>query len=150
MPAGRRPKPSALKIVNGKNADEPQPEVVLPKPPRHLSAVAKKEWKRITPLLFDMKVLAEIDTVALAAYCNAFARWREAEDKVAEEGMIVKAPSGYPIQSPYLAIANKALEQMHKLLIEFGMTPASRTKVKSDTPSQSGAKSVESRWAKYR
>lgn len=42
---------------------------------------------------------------------------------------MVKAPSGFPVQSPFLAIANKALEQMTKLMIEFGMTPSSRTRV---------------------
>jgi len=40
---------------------------------------------------------------------------------------VIKSPSGFPIQSPYLAIANKAMDQMTKLLTEFGMSPSSRT-----------------------
>ncbi len=39
------------------------------------------------------------------------------------------APSGYPVQSPYLLIANKAMEQMEKMLSHFGMSPSTRTKV---------------------
>jgi phage terminase small subunit len=33
------------------------------------------------------------------------------------------------MQSPYLAVANKAMEQMRALLAEFGMSPSSRTRV---------------------
>ena len=47
-------------------------------------------------------------------------------------GAVIKAPSGFPVQSPFLAIANKAHEQMVKLLTEFGMTPAARTRVVRD------------------
>ncbi|MFP3569823.1 P27 family phage terminase small subunit [Paraburkholderia sp. SIMBA_030] len=46
--------------------------------------------------------------------------------------------SRHPIQSPYLAIANKAHEQMAHMLAEFGMTPSSRahcTVMKPDDPS---------------
>jgi hypothetical protein len=39
------------------------------------------------------------------------------------------APTGYPIQSPYVSVASKALEQMPKLLTEFGMTPSSRGRI---------------------
>lgn len=53
-------------------------------------------------------------------------------------GTVVKSPSGYPIQSPYLAIANKAHEQMTKLLAEFGMTPSSRSRCMVAKPDDSG------------
>lgn len=33
------------------------------------------------------------------------------------------------MQSPFLAIANKAFEQMRAMLVEFGMTPSSRSRV---------------------
>ena len=43
--------------------------------------------------------------------------------------MLIKAPSGYPIVSPYMSIANKAMIEMRKWLIEFGMTPSSRSRI---------------------
>ena len=43
---------------------------------------------------------------------------------------MVKSPNGFPIQSPYLAVANKAMEQMRAMLTEFGMSPSSRTRVR--------------------
>ncbi len=44
-------------------------------------------------------------------------------------GVMVKSPNGFPMQSPFLAVANKAMEQMRALLAEFGMSPSSRTRV---------------------
>lgn len=63
------------------------------------------------------------------AYCQAWARWVDAEGQVAKLGTIVKTANGNLIQNPYLAVANRALEQMTRLATEFGMTPSSRSRV---------------------
>ena len=44
-------------------------------------------------------------------------------------GAVVKSPSGFPLCSPYVPIANRAFEKMRRMLVEFGCTPASRTSV---------------------
>jgi P27 family predicted phage terminase small subunit len=132
--SGRRPKPTALKMLQGNpgkralNANEPKP-TGIPSCPRHLSAAAKQEWKRISRELIAIGLLTKIDRAALAAYCAAYARWIEAEDNVAKFGHVVKAPSGYPIQNPYLSIANTCLDQIRKFATEFGLTPASRSRL---------------------
>jgi P27 family predicted phage terminase small subunit len=41
-------------------------------------------------------------------------------------GTMMKSPSGYPVQSPYVAIANRQAEIMMRIASEFGFTPASR------------------------
>jgi P27 family predicted phage terminase small subunit len=51
-------------------------------------------------------------------------------------GPVFKSDRGYPIQNPYLSIANTALDHMRKFLIEFGMTPASRSKLRVVTPTR--------------
>ena len=38
-------------------------------------------------------------------------------------------PPGYPIQSPYVAIANRQAEIMMRIASEFGFTPASRSRI---------------------
>jgi P27 family predicted phage terminase small subunit len=76
-----------------------------------------------------MGLLCKIDRAALALFCQAWARWVEAEEALKRYGVMVKSPSGFPMQSPYLAVANKAMEQMRALLAEFGMSPSSRTRV---------------------
>jgi P27 family predicted phage terminase small subunit len=76
-----------------------------------------------------MGLLSKIDRAALALFCQAWARWVEAEEALKRYGVMVKSPNGFPMQSPYLAVANKAMEQMRALLAEFGMSPSSRTRV---------------------
>ena len=41
----------------------------------------------------------------------------------------MESPTDWPIQSPYLNIAKKALAQMREFLSEFGMSPSSRGQV---------------------
>lgn len=76
-----------------------------------------------------MGVVTVVDRAALAAYCQAWARWIDAEAQVAKLGTIVKTANGNLIQNPYLAVANRAMEQMTRLAAEFGMTPSSRSRV---------------------
>lgn len=101
----------------------------LPSCPAHLDDEARREWRRTGRKLLECGLVTEIDTAALALYCQAWSRWVGAEQNLARFGVVIKSPSGFPIQSPYLAIANKAMEQMTRLLVEFGMPPSSRTRV---------------------
>src|SRR5437588_5859950 len=115
---GARPLPTKLKVVRGTlrkgrtNAHEPSLPVEIPRCPAHLSAAAKREWKRIGPDLAGYGLLTRIDRGALALYCEAWGRWVEAEEALRKYGLVVKAPSGFPVQSPYLAIPNNAILQM--------------------------------------
>ena len=132
---GPRPEPTTLRLLRGNpskrplNAHEPRPRIEIPTCPSHLSAEAKREWRRSSKLLAEMGLLARIDRAALAVFCEAWARWVDAERALQQYGVIVKSPNGFPMQSPYLAVANKAMEQLRQLLGEFGMSPAARTRV---------------------
>ena len=44
-----------------------------------------------------------------------------------------RVPTGFPMQSPYVAIANRQAEIMMRIASEFGFTPASRSRI--STPS---------------
>ena len=82
--------------------------------------------------------MTSIDRPALAAYCQAWERWVEAEKHISDDGMTEVSPNGYLMQSPYVGIANRAMDQMRKFLIEFGMTPAARSRVRINPPPQDG------------
>lgn len=137
---GRKPVPTKLKLLRGNPGkreipkNEPQPKVTkkVPEPPKFLDRGAKKEWKRVAPELHQLGLLTMADMTPLAAYCQAYSRWTQAESEIRKHGLLVKAPNGYPMQSPLLAVANKAMKQMKEFLIEFGMTPSSRSKVTVD------------------
>jgi P27 family predicted phage terminase small subunit len=121
------------------NKNEPQPGG-FPNCPRHLSNEAKAEWKRISKELSRLGLLTSVDRAALAAYCSAYGRWVEAERGLQKSAaLIVKAPSGQPIQNPFVSIINAALDQMRKFLTEFGMTPSSRSRLQVQMTPQTPA-----------
>jgi P27 family predicted phage terminase small subunit len=113
----------------GYNHAEPVPPAGLPDCPAHLSEAAQTEWLRIAGTLHDMGVVTQVDRAALAAYCQSWGRWVEAEEKLRETPLLLKTPSGYVQQSPWLSVANKQLEIMGRYMAELGITPASRSRV---------------------
>ena len=135
MTRGRKPKPTALKIAEGNpgkrriNGQEPKPPGSLPDCPPHLSAVAREEWNRIAASLNRIGLLTQVDRTTMAGYCQCYGRWVEAELKLAETPAILRMPSGYIQQSPWLTIAHKQLELMAKYMAELGLTPASRSRL---------------------
>ena len=149
MTRGRKPLPTALKKLKGNpgnrplNQSEPEPEVCIPDPPEVLSEDARIEWDRLATELDDLGLLTAIDMALLALYCQAFGDWKDARRQIEATGMVVRAPSGYPMVNPYVTIANKAIEQMRTLATEFGMTPASRSRIsvqpKRQTPNRFAA-----------
>jgi P27 family predicted phage terminase small subunit len=129
---GRKPKPAQLRVIEGGNDDGRGAAYTGPKAPTcpaHLNPSAKAEWKRLGQQLFVRGIIGEGDRAALAAYCQAYGRWVEAERKLAETPLLIKLPSGYIQQSPWLAMANKQLEIMHKYMAELGLSPVSRSRV---------------------
>ena len=135
--AGRRPKPSAIREASGNaghrrlNKHEPKPQSVATCP-EWLADEAREEWNRLAPELEFLGLLSNLDASGLAMYCEAFQRWRRAVKHIAEHGPVDKTENGYAVQSPYVAIANSAAETMRKMLLEYGMSPASRSKVTVD------------------
>lgn len=139
---GRKPKPTHLKAITGNpgkrplNRDEPQPEITIPECPSELSDAAKREWDRLVGELSKLHLVTNLDRAALAAYCATYALWAEATEAIHKFGAMVKSPSGYPIQSPYVAIANRQTEIMLRISSEFGFTPASRGRISTPKPEE--------------
>lgn len=132
-PRGRKPKPTRLKIMTGNPGRRPLKEEPQPAPgaecPADLSEEARAVWARIAPELNRLGLLNVLTGETLAGYCDAYARWVQATAEIAKTGEVVKAPSGYPVQNPWRAVANKAHEQWVKLAAEFGMTPSAMTRM---------------------
>jgi P27 family predicted phage terminase small subunit len=112
------------------------PTRILECPPE-LGPLARQEWDRVTGELNTMGILSSLDRGPLAAYCVAYALWIEATEAVQKYGAMVKSPNGYPLQSPYLSVANKQADTMVQIASEFGFTPASRSRIFSFTQKQS-------------
>jgi P27 family predicted phage terminase small subunit len=119
------------------NPHEAHPAVRIPSAPSELDDAAKKEWRRMSKILLRLGLLTEVDRAAFTGYCVAWSQWMGAMAQVQKLGPIIKSPTGFPIQNPYLAVANRAWKTVQGLLVEFGMTPASRSRVSAATSSDS-------------
>lgn len=133
--AGRKRLPTKLKLLKGTqrvdrlNPDEPDPDNCIPDAPNYLSKEALIEWGRVSHELNNLGLLSNIDRAALAMYCQAWGRVVKYEKVIAEKGELYKTSNGNIQTSPAMWIVNKAMEQCHKFMTEFGMTPSSRSKV---------------------
>ena len=90
--AGRKPKPTAVKKLEGNpgkrklNNKELDPKKRMPACPDWLMPEAKKEWERLAELMNQMDVLTEADMAAFAAYCQSYVRWKEAQEHITSGG----------------------------------------------------------------
>jgi len=126
--AGRRPKPTRLKKLSG------------------LPAAAQAEWRSIVPHLLELGVLTKVDGKALAAYCCCYADWIWAEMECDKYGRMVdvlltskvtgKIVETRRVKNPAFTIKAESLKQMKSFLIEFGLSPASRSRLKIEKPSE--------------
>jgi len=153
---GPAPTPNVLKLINGNPGKRPlnladgvNPEVIAPSIPKHLSPTAVKEWKRITPELLQLGLLAKVDMAALAMYCQAYGRMVELElamkrriealvkdgldyHEAVERVMEDVTPSGYRQQAVRVQLMRGLREEVNRYLSLFGMSPSARARV---TPS---------------
>lgn len=142
---GPKPTPTHLALVRGnpgkRKLPDPAKEIRAPldepTPPTHLSDEAKVEWGRIVSILFQLKLMTQLDRGPLAAYCQAYGRWVQAERALAAmaekdmltRGLMIKTTGGNLIQNPLVGSANKAQADMVRYAAEFGMTPSARTRL---------------------
>lgn len=147
---GRKPLPSHLKLIKGtargalkKTQRAPiEIEASLPMPPDSLCDEAKVEWGRVGQILYNLRLLSEIDTAALAAYCDAFATWQKASKALQKaaladdvwHGLLITTSNGNLIQNPLVGIINKAKADVVHYAAEFGMTPSARSRINAATP----------------
>lgn len=141
---GPRPKPTALKMAQGNpgkrklNELEPTPEVVDPLVPEYLSKPARRWWELLSPMLYRLKVLTEADQLALAMLCEQAAQADEATKILRKGGIMVKKKlhdrngkkvGEVPAINPAFKVQLESMKQLKAFLTEFGMSPASRSKV---------------------
>jgi P27 family predicted phage terminase small subunit len=84
-----------------------------PEPPAHLDAIAAAKWREITAAPDWHHTAGDNDLLEM--YCGTWSRWKSADRQVAELGAVIKSPSGYPIQNPYLSIANRCAVDLLKI-----------------------------------
>ena len=85
-------------------------------------------------MLRVMRILTRVDRDALAAYCQCYARWKEAELFLDKHGAVFpirdeKGGVRCMLPFPQVAISRSSLQMLQRYQQEFGMTPSARTRV---------------------
>lgn len=87
-----------------------------PDPPAHLDPVAAAKWRDVGREGMDLDLLE--------LYVTTWSRWKAADAKVQELGTVIKSPSGFPCQNPYLSIVNRAAADLLKIGRRLGLPNA--------------------------
>ena len=141
----RRPKPTAIRKLEGNvghhralPGEEPKPQIGKPEMPKGMGTAAKRHWRRYVHNLMLLNVLTVVDGQALEQACRCAALAEKYGNAVNaepiidvpifdEKGSIVawqKQPN--KLLPAYLATS----KTMKAFQIEFGLTPASRVKLR--------------------
>lgn len=137
--AGRRPKPTVLKLVAGNpgkrktNKTEPKPKRSIPSCPAHLKDEAKVAWGRLCTLLDRMGLLTEADSFSLERLCGCYAEILACQVLIDRDGRTytTKTMQGETLikANPAVGMLGDADRRFKSYLIEFGLSPAARSKV---------------------
>lgn len=94
-----------------------------PAPPAWLSPEAKREWRRVMPILVQRRILTTADLGMLESYCTAIGAMREAQRILSAEGLVVGGK-----RHPAFGIMNAAQTTARLCAAELGLTPVSRSR----------------------
>lgn len=134
---GARKIPTELKVLRGtlkksrENKNEPRPELCRPEPPTALDEIGAAKWEETVVELERLGILTKIDGAALAAFCDAYSRWFRNAERLKREGDVIETSYGTPVPHPSIAIVNRSLVLMRSFLIEFGLSPSSRSSIQT-------------------
>lgn len=138
------PKPTALKKIEGTYRkdrapiNEIQPSISMDlEAPTDLNEWGQKYWVDIMSEYSKVGLVTKVDIGALHSLCQWYGVFQEALDIVAIKGLEVEieryTPKGEPFTvrdvNPMIGVADKAYKNYKMMCVEFGLTPASRTRI---------------------
>lgn len=120
--------------------------MMRPSRPAHLTPAAQAAWQSLAALLEGMGVLTEADGHALESLCETYAEILSLRAVLAKRGTHTyesMTDAGIMIRAyPEVAMLAAADRRFRAWLVEFGLTPAARSKVSihEDEPDDNLAK----------
>lgn len=138
--AGRRPTPTPFKLVTGNpgkrplNSKEPKPKEGYPDIPQHFNEQAKDIYLWLCDMLNDMGLLTVVDGIAIERLTKCYIEILECDKVIEEHGQVqqVVNTQGELVLKSNPAVAQRADadRRLRAWMIEYGLTQASRSKVK--------------------
>jgi len=132
---GRRPKPTAAKVLAGNpgkrklSTSEPSPaRSGAPKAPGWVGYFGGILWEHLAKDLDQLGLLTNIDLTMFSVLCERYDAYRNALKIIRKDGRTYKA-NGMIKKRPEVDMAKEALKELRLIAAEFGMSPAARARV---------------------
>jgi len=135
--AGSRPLPTALKQLKGthqscRDADNSPAANVpsyIPSPPEYLNYRAAELFRQLAVSMIDMKILNVEDVPMLSLLASRLEEVEGHTATIESEGYVYLSDKGLWKSRPEVGMRNEAMRHAQSLLIEFGLSPAARSRV---------------------
>jgi P27 family predicted phage terminase small subunit len=101
---------------------------------RRAREVARREWRRVVPVLRYAAGLAEVDATLLLDYCVCVARLDQCERELSTTGLLILGERGWQ-KNGATTIASQYRAQLKVYIRELGLSPSARA---SFTPPKGG------------
>jgi P27 family predicted phage terminase small subunit len=95
---------------------------------RRAREVARREWRRVVPVLKYTAGLAVVDTAALQDYCVCVARIDQCEREISQRGMLMEGERGWQ-KNGATTVVSQYRAQYKIYLREFGLSPSARVSI---------------------
>ncbi len=130
---GKRPLPEEVKLPPAKLV-EPDWQDTFPTVPdkaqqalnRRSREVARREWRRIVPVLEYTAGLAAVDMTVLTDYCICVARIDQCERDLSRRGLMMEGERGWQ-KNGATTIVSQYRAQLKIYIRELGLSPSART-----------------------
>jgi P27 family predicted phage terminase small subunit len=96
-------------------------------------------WERVIAALGSTGVLTSADKDVLRLYCDALARYLEAESMLSKTGPLIKGRAGEFVKNPLHQIVRDNADAVKKYARELGLTPAARVGLRGDIDGQANS-----------
>jgi P27 family predicted phage terminase small subunit len=104
-----------------------EPLTEVPDPPDHLGEFAKEYWHSLAEQLVKANLLTKLHVETFAILCECYQEYRTLNGWLNEdpERATIMTSSGYEVEAPQVRMRDKALANLNKLWLKFGLTPHS-------------------------
>ena len=141
MEKGRKKLPAEVKLLTGTyrkdrdgslDAAQPwEPVTEIPeKAPEWMMTAGKKMYRSMCELLIARRMLTTANVHQVAAMCQSYAKYMQAENRLKAEGAVFYTDKGYAQQSPWINISSQSLREYLSIASTFGFDPISALKIR--------------------
>lgn len=133
---GHRPIEEGLRLPPAE-LDEPDwletfptvPDKIRQAENKRLREVARREWRRVVPVLKHTAGLTAVDASALHDYCVCVARIDQCERSISRDGMLMEGERGWQ-KNGATTVVSQYRAQYKVYVREFGLSPSARVSIK--------------------